>query len=202
LLAHFGSYYSRYSTASRRRPWPTDELLAAVGLAEHADKQIKTLSGGQRRRLDVAVGLVGRPELLFLDEPTAGFDPQARRDLHELIQNLVRQHAITILLTTHDLHEADRLADRIVVLDRGRIIADGAVPDLARQIVGPDEVRWTHDGQRHTRHINESTRFVIDLVRRHGESITDLEVHRSTLEDTYLSLVRQAESSQQLEVVR
>lgn len=193
LLAHFGSYHRRFATAEIGRPWPADDLLAAVGLTEHADKQVRMLSGGQRRRLDVAIAVVGRPELLFLDEPTAGLDPQARREFHVLIQDLVRQYATTILLTTHDLHEAERLADRIMILNRGRVVADGTVADLAQQIVGLDEVRWTHDGARHTRHTNESTRLVVELVRQHGDALADLEVRRSTLEDTYLSLVSQAE---------
>jgi len=196
LLAHFGSYHRRYSTATSSRPWPVDDLLAAVGLDEHAHKQIRMLSGGQRRRLDVAIAVVGRPEVLFLDEPTAGLDPQARREFHDLIQDLIRENATTILLTTHDLHEAERLADRVMILNRGSIIANGTVPDLAQQIVGLDEVRWAHQGSRYAQHTNESTRFVIDLVRRHGDSITDLEVRRSTLEDTYLSLVHRADSGE------
>ncbi|MBY8853996.1 ATP-binding cassette domain-containing protein, partial [Saccharothrix sp. MB29] len=92
-----------------------DELIKAVGLAEHADKKVSTLSGGQRRRLDVAIGIVGKPELLFLDEPTAGFDPHARRDFHDLVHRLSDLEGMTILLTTHDLAEAEKLADRILV---------------------------------------------------------------------------------------
>jgi ABC-2 type transport system ATP-binding protein len=194
LLAHLGSYYACYSTERVGRPWDADELVAAAGLAGCADKKIKMLSGGQRRRLDVAIGLVGRPELLFLDEPTAGFDPQARRELHDLLLRLTRQDQATILLTTHDLGEADKLARRILILNRGRIIADGTAGELAERIAGRDEVRWTCDGQRFARSTTESTRFVLGLFRRHGEAIADLEVRRASLEDTYLSLVRQAES--------
>ena len=197
LLSHLGSYYRRYSTPVMDRPWPVDDLMEAVGLTEHAGKQIRMLSGGQRRRLDVAIAVVGRPELLFLDEPTVGFDPQARREFHELIEHLARGHGTTILLTTHDLPEAERLADRIIVLNRGRVIADGTAPDLAQQIVGQDEVRWTHEGRRFTQHTSESTRLVVELVRQHGESISELEVRRSTLEETYLTLVRQVESGRQ-----
>jgi ABC-2 type transport system ATP-binding protein len=196
LLAHLGSYYAGYATEQSKRPWDAEELIAAVGLIEHADKQLRMLSGGQRRRLDVAIGMVGRPELLFLDEPTAGFDPQARRGFHDLVHRLTKEGETTILLTTHDLDEAEKLADRILILDGGRILADGTAEDLARQIVGEDEVRWTRNGQRFTRSTNQSTRFVLDLFREYGEAIADLEVRRASLEDTYLALVRQAEAGQ------
>jgi ABC-2 type transport system ATP-binding protein len=194
LLAHLGSYYAGYSTQRIRRPWDAEELVAAVGLTEHADTQLRRLSGGQRRRLDVAIGIVGRPELLFLDEPTAGFDPAARREFHDLVHRLAEQGETTILLTTHDLDEAERLADRIMILDRGRILADGTAGQLARQIVGEDQVRWTRDGQRYLQSTNRSTRFVFDLFKQYGEAIADLEVRRASLEDTYLALVHQAES--------
>ncbi|ONI84700.1 multidrug ABC transporter ATP-binding protein [Saccharothrix sp. ALI-22-I] len=193
LLAHLGTYYSCYATEQVVRPWDPDDLVAAVGLTAQADKKIRTLSGGQRRRLDVAVGIVGRPELLFLDEPTTGFDPVARREFHDLVHRLASQDQTTILLTTHDLDEAEKLADRIVVLDGGRIVADGTADELAQRIAGDDEVRWTHAGQHHVRAVKESTKFVHDLFRQYGDEITDLEVRRASLEDTYLSLVRRVE---------
>ncbi|MFD0201954.1 MULTISPECIES: ABC transporter ATP-binding protein [Saccharothrix] len=194
LLHHLGTYYSCYATNQVARPWDPDDLVAAVGLTAQADRKVRTLSGGQRRRLDVAVGIVGRPELLFLDEPTTGFDPVARREFHELVHRLAAQDSTTILLTTHDLDEAEKLADRIVILDGGRIVADGTAEELAQRIAGEDEVRWTHAGRPHVRHVRESTRFVHDLFRRHGDAITDLEVRRASLEDTYLSLVRRVEA--------
>jgi ABC-2 type transport system ATP-binding protein len=194
LLAHLGAYYAGYATEQVERPWDADELIAAVGLTGHADTQLRMLSGGQRRRLDVAIGIVGRPELLFLDEPTAGFDPQARREFHDLVLRLAKQGDTTVLLTTHDLNEAEKLADRILILDGGRILADGTAEELARQIVGEDEVRWTRDGQRFARSTSQSTRFVLDLFQRYGEAIADLEVRRASLEATYLALVRQAEA--------
>jgi ABC-2 type transport system ATP-binding protein len=189
LLAHLGSYYAAY-----RRPWDAGELIAAVGLEEHAGQEIRTLSGGQRRRLDVAVGLVGRPELLFLDEPTAGFDPEARRAFHDLVRGFTARHDTTILLTTHDLDEAEKLAGRILVLSAGRIIADGTLEDLARRMASEDEVRWTHEGQRFVRLTCDSTKFVFDLFERYGETIADLEVRRASLEEAYLTLVREGEA--------
>jgi ABC-2 type transport system ATP-binding protein len=194
LLANLGSYYTCYTTEQIERPWDPDHLLAAVGLTEQAGRQIRTLSGGQRRRLDVAIGIVGRPELLFLDEPTAGFDPQARREFHDLVRGLADEHGTTIVLTTHDLDEAAKLADRIAILHEGRIVAQGTATELAQQIVGEDEVRWTRDGERFVRSTKESTRLVFDLFTEYGRSIADLEIRKSTLEDTYLALVRQSES--------
>ncbi|MGH8932368.1 MAG: ABC transporter ATP-binding protein [Egibacteraceae bacterium] len=194
FLAYQASYYTPYSSDQTPRPWDVDELLAAVGLTSHANAKIKTLSGGQRRRLDVAVGLVGRPELLFLDEGTAGLDPQARREFHSLVRNVADELDTTILITTHDLDEAAKLADRIVILAGGRIVADGTSAELARQIAGEDEVSWTQDGRRFTHSTHDSTAFVRDLLNREGAAVGELAVRRASLEDTYLTLVRQAES--------
>jgi ABC-2 type transport system ATP-binding protein len=194
LLACQGSYYAPYSTELIRRPWEVDELLAAVGLTAQANQRIRTLSGGLRRRLDVAMGLVGCPELLFLDEPTTGLDPKARREFHDLIHSLTEKRETTILLTTHDLNEAERLADRIIILNGGRIVADGAADELAQRIAGEDEVRWIYDGRRFTQSTSDSTRFARELFAQHGAAITELEIRRASLEDTYLALVRQAES--------
>ncbi|SFO98575.1 ABC-2 type transport system ATP-binding protein [Amycolatopsis arida] len=196
VLDYLGGFYAPYATPERPRPWNLDELLATVGLTEHAGKKLRHLSGGQRRRLDVAIGIVGRPELLFLDEPTTGFDPQARREFHDLVHRLADAHDTTILLTTHDLDEAEKLADRILILSRGRIIADGSADALSRRIAGEAEVRWTRDGQRFVHTTPAATKFVHELFKQHGEAIEDLEVRRASLEDTYMTLVRQAESGQ------
>jgi ABC-2 type transport system ATP-binding protein len=196
LLAHLGSYYAPYSTARITRPRDPDELIALVGLTELAGKKIRYLSGGQRRRLDVAIGIVGRPEVLFLDEPTAGFDPQARRDFHDVVHRLSDTEDTTILLTTHDLDEAERLADRILILTGGRIVADGSADALSRQMSTEAEVRWSRDGQRFVHATAEATQFVRDLFRQYGDAIADLEVRRASLEDTYMTLVRQFESGQ------
>ena len=194
LIAHLGRYYAPYSTADVPRPWDPDELLAAVGLTELAGQKIRRLSGGQRRRLDVAIGIVGRPELLFLDEPTAGFDPQARRDFHDLVHRLADQEEATILLTTHDLDEAEKLADRILILAGGQIIADGSADELSLRMSTQAEVRWSRDGQRFVHSADDPTRFVRELFRQYGESVEDLQVRRASLEDTYMALVRQVES--------
>ncbi|MGH3435343.1 MAG: ABC transporter ATP-binding protein [Sciscionella sp.] len=194
LLEHLGSYYAAYSTERITRPWRTDELVDAVGLSEHAGKKARQLSGGQRRRLDVAIGIVGRPELLFLDEPTAGFDPEARREFHDLVHRLSDIEDTTILLTTHDLDEAEKLADRILILAGGSIIAEGSADQLSRRMSTEAEVRWSLDGQRFVHATRESTSFVHDLFRQHGDAIEELEVRRASLEDTYMALVREAEA--------
>jgi ABC-2 type transport system ATP-binding protein len=194
LLAHLGWYYAPYAAPGVPRPWDVDELIATVGLTEQAGQRIRRLSGGQRRRLDVAIGIVGRPELLFLDEPTAGFDPEARREFHDLVHRLADREEATILLTTHDLDEAEKLADRILILAAGRIIADGSADELSRLMSTQAEVRWSRDGQRFVHSADEPTRFVRELFRQYGESVEDLEVRRASLEDTYMALVRQAES--------
>jgi ABC-2 type transport system ATP-binding protein len=193
LLQHLGTYYAPYSTPRIRRPWPVDDLLATVGLTEHAGQRIGRLSGGQRRRLDVAIGIVGRPELLFLDEPTVGFDPAARREFHDLVHRLTDVDDTAILLTTHDLDEAEKLADRIVILAGGRIIANGSADELSRQVAGESEIRWTRDDQRFVHSAADATSFVRELFRQYGDSVADLEVHRASLEDTYMEMVRDFE---------
>ncbi|MDR6325498.1 ABC transporter ATP-binding protein [Actinoplanes couchii] len=187
LLRHLGSYYDE--------PWPVAELLDLVGLTASAGTVIARLSGGQRRRLDVAIGIVGRPDLLFLDEPTVGFDPEARRDFHDLIHRLTDVDSTAVLLTTHDLDEAEKLADRILILATGRIVASGSADELSRQVAGESEVRWSRDGERFVHSAADATGFVRDLFRQHGEAIGDLEVRRASLEETYMRLVRDAEGA-------
>jgi ABC-2 type transport system ATP-binding protein len=194
LLAHLGSYYLPYSTPDRPRPHDVDELMAMVGLDTLADRKILTLSGGERRRLDVAIGIVGRPELLFLDEPTAGFDPHARRDFHDVVHRLSDFEDTTILLTTHDLAEAEKLADRILILAGGRIVADGSAERLAREVAGEAEVRWSRGGEHFVHATPEPTRFVRELFAQHGDQVDDLEVRRASLEDTYIAMVQQHEN--------
>ncbi len=194
LLNQLGGYYAPYSTPEQQRPWDVEELLHIVGLDEIADRKISTLSGGQRRRLDVAMGIIGRPELLFLDEPTAGFDPQARRDFHHLVHRLADLESTTILLTTHDLDAAEKLADRVVILAGGRIVADDSAEGLALRVAGEAEVKWTRDGERFVHATADATPFVRELFAQYGGDVHDLEVRRASLEDAYLTLVQQHES--------
>jgi len=189
LVDYFGSFYAPYATDARRRPLPTDEVLARVGLTDLARHRIGKLSGGQRRRVDVAIGIIGAPELLFLDEPTAGLDPVARRSFHDLVHSLTDFDSTTVLLTTHDLAEAEKLADRILILDQGRIVADGSPDALAAQVAGQSEVRWTQGGQRHVHSSADPTEFVRQLMAGTPDGIHDLEVRRASLEDTYLEML-------------
>jgi ABC-2 type transport system ATP-binding protein len=193
LLTHLGRYYEPFSSPDRQRPRHVEELLVQVGLDDHADQRIVTLSGGQRRRLDVAIGIIGRPELLFLDEPTAGFDPHARREFHALVQTLAQEDDTTILLTTHDLDEAEKLADRILILATGRIVADGSADELTRQVAGEAQVRWSRDGERFVRATRDPVGFVRGLLGQHDD-LEDLEVRRASLEDTYLTMVQRHEA--------
>ncbi|MER7617058.1 ABC transporter ATP-binding protein [Nonomuraea wenchangensis] len=192
LLGHLARYYEPYA-APGRPPFGAAELIDAVGLTEHADQRVSRLSGGQRRRLDVAIGIVGRPEVLFLDEPTAGFDPQARRDFHDLAHRLSDLDDTTILLTTHDLDEAEKLADRILVLAGGRIVADGSPDRLAREVAREAQVRWSLGGAGFVHATTDATGFVRDLFAQHGDAVADLEVRRATLEDTYMAIVQKEE---------
>lgn len=194
LLGHLGRYYAPYATPDRTRPYDIDELVELAGLTDRAADRIATLSGGQRRRLDVAIGIVGRPELLFLDEPTAGFDPHARRDFHDLVHRLADMEDTTILLTTHDLDEAEKLADRILILADGRIVADGSPDRLAQQVAGSAEVRWSCDGQTVVHATTDPTEFVRQLLTRRDADLTLLEVRQASLEDTYMTLVERYEA--------
>jgi ABC-2 type transport system ATP-binding protein len=194
LLEHLGNYYSPYSSNSRKRPIKVDELVEMVDLGPYRNQKIATLSGGQRRRMDVAIGIVGRPELLFLDEPTAGFDPEARRDFHDLIRRLSGLEGTTILLTTHDLDEAEKLAQRILILAGGRIVANGTAEELAAQVTGQSEVRWRRNAERYVETTEDAVAFVRQLLVRDDGEITDLEVRRPSLEETYMAMVRQHEA--------
>ena len=185
-LAHFAGYYPRHRDV--------DELLAAVGLDSKAKTRIRNLSGGQRRRLDVALGVVGRPELLFLDEPTTGFDPEARREFWELIRGLKRE-GTTILLTTHYLEEAAQLADRVAVIAEGRLVDIGAVDSIGDRAARIPIVRWRDASGRIVQERTEAPgAFVARLTSELGTEPRDLEVIRPSLEDVYLGLVEAAEA--------
>jgi ABC-2 type transport system ATP-binding protein len=196
LLHHLGSYFIPYSTDERKRPYDTNALLELVGLTEQARQKVSHLSGGQRRRLDVAIGLVGNPELLFLDEPTVGFDPQARREFHDVIHRLAEKEETTILLTTHDLDEAEKLSDRILILAGGRIVASGSAGQLAREISNQTEIIWMKDGQQHVQRTSQAVAFTRTLLAENPEGISDLEIRRASLEDTYMTIVQKYEKQQ------
>jgi ABC-2 type transport system ATP-binding protein len=132
--------------------------------------------------------------VLFLDEPTAGFDPQARRDFHDLVHRLSDLDDTTILLTTHDLDEAEKLADRILILAGGRIVADGSADQLSRQVSRDAQVRWSRGGEHFVHATEDATGFVRGLFEQYGAEIGDLEVRRATLEDTYMAIVKREEA--------
>jgi ABC-2 type transport system ATP-binding protein len=176
--------FARFYDSPRAVP----DVIELVGLSEKAKERAGQLSGGQRRRLDVALGVIGRPELLFLDEPTTGFDPEARHVFWQLIERL-KSEGVTILLTTHYLEEADALADRVVVIARGKKVADTTPADLGSRNQGIVIVRW-HDG---TKLCEERTGTPTETVRRLSATfageIASLEIIRPTLEQAYLELV-------------
>ena len=171
------------------KPRDAEEVLEAVGLQDKAADRIGKLSGGQRRRLDVGLGIIGRPELLFLDEPTTGFDPQARRDFWGLITSLASD-GTTILLTTHYLDEAEHLADRVGVIAAGRMLALDTPENLGGRSSSEATVTWEDQpGKRHTERTSTPTQLVGALSARFGGEVPGLTVTRPSLEDTYLSLI-------------
>ena len=178
----FAGYYAR--------PRNVDDVIDLVGLAAKRDAHVKTLSGGQKRRLDLGVALVGDPDLVFLDEPTTGFDPAARRSAWEMIR-VLRSLGKTILLTTHYLDEAQQLADRVAVIQAGRIVSLGTPAEL---IGGTErvEVRFVREGEPVVMATDDPTRTLHELTSEalaSGRRLEHLEVRRPTLEDVYLELV-------------
>jgi ABC-2 type transport system ATP-binding protein len=177
----FAGYYSR--------PRDPAEVIGLVGLEEKRSAKVKTLSGGQKRRLDLALGLIGDPELIFLDEPTTGFDPVARRAAWDMIRSL-RQLGKTVLLTTHYLDEAEQLSDRVAVLREGRIVAIGSPSELTGARVAT-EVRYRLDGKDVVVETHEPTKLLHELTGQalsEGKELEALEVRRPTLEEIYLTL--------------
>ncbi len=179
-VRHFAAYFPS--------PRDAEEVIEAVGLGSKATSRNDRLSGGQRRRLDVALGIIGRPEVLFLDEPTTGFDPAARREFWALIESL-KAEGTTILLTTHYLDEAERLADRVAVIAGGRIIACDKPSQLGDRSDGIARVTWIEDGRERQATTDSPTAYVVELAQRLGGEVPQLSVHRPTLEDTYLALI-------------
>jgi len=186
-LRMFAGYYPR--------PRAVDEVLDLVGLGEKRDARVRTLSGGQKRRLDLGLALVGDPQLVFLDEPTTGFDPAARRTAWEMIRSL-RALGKTVLLTTHYLDEAQQLSDRVAVLREGRIVTIGAPSVLTGGSVEA-EIRYRRNGEQVVQRTTEPTRVLHELTAAalaRGEELEGLEVRRPSLEDVYLSLVEDPEA--------
>jgi len=184
MLKLFAGYY--------RESRPVDEVIALVGLQEKRDERVRRLSGGQRRRLDLALALIGDPELIFLDEPTTGFDPRARRQAWETIRGL-RGLGKTILLTTHYLDEAEQLADRVAVLAHGQIVASGTPAELTGA-VRATEIRYRENGREVVLETDEPTRALHELTARALAANTELEgleVRRPSLEEVYLSLTEE-----------
>jgi ABC-2 type transport system ATP-binding protein len=173
-------------------PRDVDEVIAAVGLEAQAKTRISKLSGGQQRRVDVALGIIGRPQLLFLDEPTTGFDPQARREFWQLIGRL-RAEGTTILLTTHYLDEAAHLADRVAVIAEGRLQAIGPLAGFGGEAARTPIVRWVEGGSRREERTGDPYAFATALADRLGAPPAELEIVRPSLEDIYLALVAGAE---------
>jgi ABC-2 type transport system ATP-binding protein len=189
----FAGYY--------RAPRHVDEVIALVGLEEKAGARVKSLSGGQKRRLDLGIALVGNPDLVFLDEPTTGFDPAARRAAWEMIRSL-RSLGKTVLLTTHYLDEAEQLADRVAVLREGRIVRVGTPAELTTNEV-ETEIRYRHDGEEVLLRTHEPTRVLAELTAdavARGEELDGLQVRQPSLEEVYLALT--AEDEDEAEVAQ
>jgi len=185
-LALFAGYYSR--------PRPVGEVVEVVGLVEKRDALVRSLSGGQRRRLDLGLALVGDPEIVFLDEPTTGFDPEARRRAWQTIASL-RDLGKTILLTTHYLEEAERLSDRVAVVRDGEIVALGPPSELTSTLPAT-EIRYRRNGQDIVMQTEEPTKLLHELTSEAlatGHELEGLEVRRASLEDVYLSLTKEEE---------
>ena len=175
-VSHFATYYEN--------PKDPKAVIDLVGLAEKSNALGRTLSGGQRRRLDVALGIIGNPELIFLDEPTTGFDPEARRAFWSLIRTL-RDEGATILLTTHYLDEAEALADRVAVINHGKIIEVATPATLGNRQSALAVIKW-RDGETES---DKPTEFVKELSTKYQGEVPELQVIRPSLEDIYLRMI-------------
>jgi ABC-2 type transport system ATP-binding protein len=186
-VSHFSKYYSNHRNV--------EEVIEAVGLSDKSGELIRTLSGGQRRRLDVALGIIGSPELLFLDEPTTGFDPKARRAFWALIKNL-RESGSTILLTTHYLDEAEALADRVAVINHGKIIEVSTPALLGGRATSLATVSWKSADGPQSERTDNPTALIRKLTEIYKDEIPELTVKRASLEDIYLEMIGGADGQQ------
>ncbi|WP_089210125.1 ABC transporter ATP-binding protein [Streptosporangium subroseum] len=181
LLAHMSEFFDN--------PHDPDELLDAIGLTAQAGQRVGRLSGGQRRRLDVALGIIGRPELLFLDEPTTGFDPEARQEFHRLITKLATAEGMTVLLTTHDLAEAEKLAHRTAILVDGQVAVCGTPSELAEAVNTQSHVLWLEDGREQVLTTSDPSQVAWELHQRFDGPVPGLTIRRPSLEESYLNLI-------------
>ena len=186
-VAHFAKYYSN--------PRDVNEVIQDVGLDEKSSALIRTLSGGQRRRLDVALGIIGSPELLFLDEPTTGFDPEARRAFWALIKSL-RDSGTTIVLTTHYLDEAEALADRVAVINQGKIVEVATPALLGGRATSLATVSWLSEKGAQAERTDNPTALIRKLTETYKDEIPELTVKRASLEDIYLEMIGGADGSE------
>jgi ABC-2 type transport system ATP-binding protein len=181
-----------------RSPRPTEDVIALIGLEGKADERASRLSGGQQRRLDVGMALVGDPELLFLDEPTTGFDPSARRQAWDVIAGL-RDLGKTVFLTTHYMDEAQRLADRVTIIAAGQIVARGTPEDLGERDRGETTIRYRLDGREVSLQTPDPVKALHELTTKalaDGQDLEGLEVTRPSLEDVYLELTATSEGAE------
>jgi ABC-2 type transport system ATP-binding protein len=179
-ISHYANYYDN--------PRNVEQVIDEVGLREKCNAKARELSGGQRRRLDVALGIIGSPELLFLDEPTTGFDPEARRSFWELIR-VLKAEGTTILLTTHYLDEAQALADRVGVINNGKILEIATPQTLGGRNHAPAKVSWLENGVTNQIYTQDPTAEVLKLSQRFNGQIPELEVLRPNLEEIYLKMI-------------
>ena len=186
-VAHFAKYYAN--------PRSVDEVIQSVGLTEKSTELIRTLSGGQRRRLDVALGIIGSPELLFLDEPTTGFDPEARRAFWALIKSL-RDSGTTIVLTTHYLDEAEALADRVAVINHGQIVEVSTPALLGGRATSLATVSWLSESGPKSERTDNPTALIRKLTESYSGEIPELTVKRASLEDIYLEMIGGADEAE------
>jgi ABC-2 type transport system ATP-binding protein len=183
-LALYAGYY--------RSPRPVEEVIEAIGLGAKANERAGKLSGGQQRRLDVGMALVGDPDLLFLDEPTTGFDPEARRQAWDVIAGL-RELGKTVFLTTHYMDEAQRLADRVAIIAGGEVVARGAPEDLGGRESRPARISYRENGREVELETTTPVETLNELTGRalaEERELEGLEVRRPSLEDVYLELTR------------
>ena len=179
-VSHFATYY--------KNPKDAHEVIELVGLSEKSDALGRTLSGGQRRRLDVALGIIGSPELIFLDEPTTGFDPEARRAFWQLIRRL-RDEGATIVLTTHYLDEAEALADRVAVIVRGKIVEIAPPAELGGRATSLATISWRDGAQVRSEKSANPTQRITELSAQFDGEIPELSIKRASLEDVYLEMI-------------